>query len=183
MPHDIRISNEIGHRGDLALLMNDRDLLGLFAEVGVNRGEFAMQFLHRWRGQAIYLIDNYQPCKDFPGDRAIDQKMATSYLAGYAGRTRWLVENSLVALSSMTDAYLDGIHLDGCHEFEIVCQELEQARRVVKPGGLISCHDYHANNPGVFRAVQQFSAKHGITFWLTQEWFDHWSCYGWLPTL
>lgn len=179
MAHDIRVSNEIGHRAELANLMNARELTGIFAEVGVHRGEFAMQFLHRWKGQTLYLIDNYEPCKDFPGDRAVDEQIARAYLSGHADRTRWMKSNSLNALRTMEPHYLDGIHLDGCHDYEVISEELEQSARVVRPGGLISCHDFHANNPGVFRAVQEFSAKHGITIWITQEWFDHWSCYGW----
>lgn len=48
----------------------------------------------------------------------------------------------------------DLVFIDGCHNYEDVKADIEAWSRVVRPGGVVACHDFtNTQHPGVARAV------------------------------
>lgn len=47
----------------------------------------------------------------------------------------------------------DLIYIDGSHDYESVKADVDGARKILKPGGLLAFHDYDQNHPGVQRVV------------------------------
>lgn len=67
-----------------------------------------------------------------------------------------------------SDVKLDWIYIDGDHSYEGCLSDLENALKVVKPGGFILGDDYgwptaRWNKPGVTKAVNEFTSKHKLT--------------------
>jgi predicted O-methyltransferase YrrM len=61
-------------------------------------------------------------------------------------------------LPALRYAHFDGIFLDGCHNYAAVTSDIDQAQRLLAPGGWVAFHDY-----GV-----QLSSKGGDQFGVTQ---------------
>ena len=61
---------------------------------------------------------------------------------------------------------LDWIYIDGSHAYEQVLIDLENALKIMKPGGLILGDDYkwgeRFGKPGVTKAVNEFVSKHKL---------------------
>lgn len=49
----------------------------------------------------------------------------------------------------------DFVYIDGDHRYEGVKHDIEQARRLIKRGGMIAGHDYDDVHPDVMRAVDE----------------------------
>lgn len=64
------------------------------------------------------------------------------------------------------DEPLDWIYVDGSHAYEQVLIDLENALKIMKPGGLILGDDYkwgdRFGKPGVTQAVNEFIKKHNL---------------------
>ena len=73
-------------------------------------------------------------------------------------------------LGAQAAASLDWLYLDDDHTYQHVLQELELARKCVRPGGWILGHDYCEVLPGVSKAVNEFCGNHGLAIsFLTDE--------------
>ena len=53
----------------------------------------------------------------------------------------------------------DVLFIDGAHDHTSVVQDLDAFAALVKPGGILSGHDYHPDFPGVVRAVDDFENR------------------------
>jgi hypothetical protein len=84
-----------------------------------------------------------------------------------AGRTLIVKQESVAWLKAQPAASLDFIYIDTTHSYEQTAAELRDARRVVRPGGWISGHDYHERFAGVIQAVTEL----GLPVQLTQDGF------------
>lgn len=62
-------------------------------------------------------------------------------------------DQSELAHSSFPDAFFDFIFIDGGHEYNQVCRDIDGWLPKVKSGGMLAGHDY--NSPGVERAVKE----------------------------
>jgi len=147
------------------------------AEVGVWKGEVSKAFAKR-RPQTLYLIDPWEyqavefPNRWFSGKIAksqhdmdvIFQKINKTY--AHLPHVTIIREKSAVALQSLKEDSLDFLYIDGNHEYAPVLADLRNARRVVKPGGIIAGDDYHWTNdtnvPCVKEAVAYFSKETGL---------------------
>ncbi len=181
MSFDIRVSQEIMHRVEFARLLNERGLDGIGCEVGVCRGYFTAQLLHEWDCAAMILIDHYSPCQDYPDGRDLDERIARSSLEAWSDKLIWDKRHSVVALDSLQDASLDFLNIDGGHRYCEVDADIKTGYQKVRPGGLFCGHDWDKQFPEVPRAVKEFSAREGVTVYLTSEYFEHWSWYCWKP--
>lgn len=54
---------------------------------------------------------------------------------------------------AMNDMKFDFVYIDGCHDFDSVMTDIENALTVLKPGGLIGGHDFNETTPDVIGAV------------------------------
>jgi predicted O-methyltransferase YrrM len=58
---------------------------------------------------------------------------------------------------------MDFIFVDGAHSYEYVISDSENARKLLRPGGIITWHDY-PDYPGVWSALEELSKKWPGTF-------------------
>lgn len=62
---------------------------------------------------------------------------------------------SLEAVGNFPDGSLDGVFIDGSHEYEDVRDDISAWKQKVRPGGILAGHDYIFFWPGVIRAVNE----------------------------
>jgi len=63
------------------------------------------------------------------------------------------------------DMGVDVILIDGCHDEEVVAEDLKVASVLLRSGGYILCHDFGRESlPGVFKAVGDFLAVNNKSF-------------------
>ena len=67
----------------------------------------------------------------------------------------FLKKSSLEAFKECFDEGLtfDSVFIDGSHDYDSVKQDIENWSRLIKPGGIISGHDYWSSHGGVMDAV------------------------------
>lgn len=69
---------------------------------------------------------------------------------------RGVSQDVLPVLASGT---FDFIYIDGDHRYDGVKFDIEQAQRLIRPGGVIAGHDYDDGHPDVARAVREAFEK------------------------
>lgn len=124
------------------------------AEVGVQGGFFSQFILETLNLDTLYLLDIDLSQINHKENYLIAERAESGtvvYLEGWSDKT----------LKSIPDASLDFIYVDGGHNYDVVKSDLEHARRVIVPGGIIICNDYTQYSPieqapyGVMKAVNE----------------------------
>jgi SAM-dependent methyltransferase len=155
-----------------------RDGAGM--EVGVWRGEFSARILKIAQPRILHLVDPWRLVTDEPYAKALygssntTQKTIDATYAAVGRRFQEEVEAGQVVIhrAASTDAFrtfpdgsLDFVYVDADHTFGAVLSDLDQAFRVVRPGGLICGDDYVLGGwwrDGVVQAFHQFVATHSV---------------------
>jgi hypothetical protein len=154
---------------------------GVMVEVGVFRGEFSQMILDECQPKKFYMVDIWDGM-EMSGDkdgknivRVNDMKRVyeNEILPVFGVRPEVSVVKTTasdffrhVAIENSFDA----IYIDALHTYRAVAQDLENARRVVKPGGIIMGHDYAKKFPGVIRAVTEFCQRYHLQIsYLTED--------------
>ncbi|HEU5219741.1 MAG TPA: class I SAM-dependent methyltransferase [Gemmatimonadales bacterium] len=112
--------------------------------------------------------DQVQTYSAAPGD----DRTAEAYAKAESGFTRFLysgteAEQHVVQLYGDSKEFDDApyaascdvVFVDGSHAHSYVVSDTAKALRMVRPGGLVLWHDYSPECPGVFRALNQLSAR------------------------
>ncbi len=177
MPFAIEPSTEISHRTDFSQLANARGYLDA-VEVGTDMGVFAREFLSRFNGHWLYLVDPYGPYPDFPYDRTGDLIVAAQALAPFHGRFRFVRSPSVDAARWVTKMiHPDFVYIDGSHVEADVSADLVAWWEVLSPGGMLAGHDFDDSHPGVKAAVTRFARERQIVVRLTAEPLASWYIY------
>jgi hypothetical protein len=154
---------------------------GVGAEFGACHGINAMQMYHVCKPSKLYLIDPWFPivCFSNGGGQhlAANSAICVDHSERFGGTYEGLVhsyfsseiDSGAVELCKTTayewmltipDDSLDFVYIDTRHELEETYQELSEAKRVVKPDGIISGHDFMVFGPpicdGVITPVLEF---------------------------
>jgi uncharacterized Rossmann fold enzyme len=163
----------------------DGDVAG--AEIGVFTGSLSRLLLDR-PDVHLTMIDSWAgDGKDYIGDSGdwhsrLSQaqqdgyrKSAESVAAEFGARARVMPMSSNEAVHFVPDASLDFVFIDADHSYEGCKRDIEMWSRKVKPGGLLSGHDYgnkDFEDFGVTRAVDEFAANgHKIDLGDNFTWF------------
>lgn len=103
------------------------------------------------RQGVVYAVD---PWRKMGGvRRAFERNLADHIAAGRVNRWAMTFER---AFSALRGVRADLVFIDDSHEYELVEKHIALSREVIRPGGIISGHDYHRKNfPGVTRAVDE----------------------------
>ena len=143
---------------------------GRIAELGVYKGDFAQEILDQCQPRELVLIDLWQnqPIQSGDADGNNLQFQNGTYLFDVVCER--FGSNSLVrikkGLTSMIlhyeDDYFDMVYIDADHSFDAVREDLENAFRKTKNGGLIMGHDYEYNLEKT-RHVHYFGVKAAVT--------------------
>lgn len=154
-----------------ACLADVANALGLTTavEIGTHQGVFAAEFMKRFRGESIKLVDPYSgyegehtqfyPCFDEQtNNREADFAIASKAMLECApGRHEFLKMTSVDASRQFENNSVGLVYIDGTHDYQSVIQDVTVWWPKVKRGGILSGHDYeHVSHPRVCEAVDRF---------------------------
>jgi hypothetical protein len=169
MGFDIIPSVEISHRCDFAILADARGYVDA-VEIGTDLGIWAREFLSRWHGHWLYLVDDYGPHEAVPLPREVDRMTAQIALAPFHGRYRFIDGRSPevipVVLTFIRPSF---VYVDGSHDEDDVYADLKAWWDVLPAGGMLAGHDFDPAYPSVMAAVERFAREEGVAVRLTAE--------------
>lgn len=135
------------------------------AEVGVFAGATTSYLLARFPGLHLYAVDlwSVRPRLDRVGFQTWEGRDLQAVRKTFDQRTRpfrdrltILERDTVEAASSVPDGSLDFVFIDAEHTYEAVLADIAAWRPKLRPGGILSGHDYgHPRFPGVKRAVDE----------------------------
>lgn len=165
------------------------------AEVGVLRGDTSEGLLRRFSKLFLIMVDTWSAvAPDSAYGRSHDcaalqhwaQHAANEQIAytrtDFAASRRVLLRGpSVTAATAIADSSLDFVFIDADHTYEAVSADLAAWWPKVRPGGILSGHDYGGRKNrlgiwGVKRAVDEFAIANGVrlqraprfVWWLTR---------------
>ena len=152
----------IGAEG-LAHLFADLDF-NLGVEIGTDEGKYAEVLLKTIPNLGLYCVDpwlsqayelNQQP-ESFVDQSFFDKryKETLKRLSPYKA-CRIIRQKSMDALSHFIGESLDFVYIDGNHDFLNVTQDMHSWLKKIRPGGILSGHDYVRYPSRKFNHVQK----------------------------
>lgn len=144
------------------------------AEIGVAYGKFSAHICKYMPGISLICVDPWETYLKNP--RATDQKShdsnyerAKKSLKGHDAKLLKMM--SLPASRMVKDESLDFVYIDGNHTFDYVMTDIIEWAKKVRPGGIVSGHDYYPfRRAEVVPAVDAYVKAHKIKNWfLTDE--------------
>lgn len=161
-------------RSALAQIKDRKGLIG--AEIGVLRGEHALEMFHELDIAELYLVDPYLPYIwnwEVKGSKEVlaTFREALERLKPYEKKIRWLITPSVQASLFIEDEYLDFVYIDGNHQREYVMADIKYWMPKVKKGGMLGGHDYGGiTEPelkdAVHRALERDVNVKGLDWWI-----------------
>lgn len=143
-------------------------------EIGVEQAHYSETLCYANPNATVWGVDPWMAYKDYR--EHITQAKLDSFhqeaLKRMAGYYNWrpLRETSMQAVKRFPPNSIDWVYIDGNHEFPYVSDDIYEWSRRVKPGGIISGHDYRLNKPDPFRnhtvqVVKAFTDAYRIAPW------------------
>eukprot|EP01038_Epipyxis_sp_PR26KG_P010306 gene10306-13852_t len=139
----------LNNRNDISVWL---ELLGFTsgAELGVQRGIFALNNLQRWTSCKKYILvdlwhhqDNYKDTANVDDkDQELLFKEAKNNLKVFSNKTEFIRNFTTSAALLVPDNSLDFIYVDARHDYCGCKQDIEQWWPKLKPGGIMAGHDY-----------------------------------------
>merc|ERR1711879_778589 len=108
------------------------------------------------------LVDPYDRGSDMMG-------AAMQRLKPFAPRATWVVQTSEGAVGHISQDSLDLLFFDYCYDYETMELGLSLWWPMVRPGGIMSGHDYNGRWPGSAAAIHDFVKKHRLHLFLGIE--------------
>lgn len=135
-------------------------------EIGVCRGENIKNLLNECQNiKKIYGIDPwiaYQDSLTITQETADGwHKNATDLLSNYLKIERAVLirKKSLDAVDAFENGQLDFVFIDGNHSYDMALADCRAWWQKVKPGGVLSGHDFRPKDIEVRKAVYEFSSE------------------------
>lgn len=151
-------------RDELAQLFH-----GIGVEVGVAYGHYSEVIVQNPKVTKLYGIDPFEPhlgYKDYVKQSTFDvlREDAERRMEPFGDRYQLLYEYSMDAIHKFAHNSLDFVYIDADHKFEQVLEDITEWTKRVRPGGIVSGHDYvRRNGPdhvyGVKQAVDKYVAE------------------------
>jgi SAM-dependent methyltransferase len=150
-------------------------------EVGVFRGYMSHALLEN-PNLTLYMVDNWVGNEKFAhighgkASQPENKRLAVANTAFATGR-RFIFHGESVEMAKEVPNDLDFVFIDADHSYKGVRDDIEAWKDKVKPGGLLSGHDYNNPNdpcgPEVKRAVDEAARKYGweVTIGRNTTWF------------
>lgn len=152
-----------------------RNLPGMFyflgfkrgAEIGVKRGEYSYEICNGMPGVELKCIDPYLPGAKYGWDLVegfvtIARKKLSGFNAEFIRKT-----SRHASAEDIPKWSLDFVYIDADHSFNQVMQDVIIWSDRVRPGGVVSGHDY--DNPDVKAAVDTYTKIHECELFITQK--------------
>jgi len=141
-------------------MIHDRQL-NVFAELGVNMSKMSKRVLQSRVGAQLreyWAIDPWVPFKDTNWPKAEGKYRHACQLMRWYPNLHVVRLDDLTAVKLFPDGYFDCVFIDTSHQYEHTKAELEAWEPKIRPGGILSGHDYHARreiHKGVTIAVDE----------------------------
>ena len=168
-------------------LKRAKEILGdvnIAVEVGVWRGDYSRFINEHLVPQQFYGVDPYMQYNDYPDGEdfadqvSLDRLHAATLLRYNSWGATLLRSTSVDAASQFLDGTLDFVYLDGDHVYEGVKADIAAWWPKIRPGGILSGHDYCNVDPkknfGVILAVNELVSEHKLTLGVTSELYPNW---------
>lgn len=132
-------------RNQLAEMLPELDFK-IGVEVGVASGEYSKILCDANPQMTLYGVDPFIPLRDYRDYTKRDtfrrlQSEAEEKLLGLRNYT-FIRETSMEAVKDFKDKSLDFVYIDGNHNFQNVTNDIVEWSRKIRPGGIISGHDF-----------------------------------------
>ena len=147
------------------------------AEIGVESGAYSEILCKFNPNLHLLCVDAWQPYKGYM-DYAYQQTLSTSYetakkvLSPYNNVT-FIRKFSMDAVKDVEDNSLDFVYIDGNHTLQYVINDICEWSKKVRPGGIVSGHDYHhfkkSRQFHVIEAVNAYTQAYYISPWFTTD--------------
>ena len=150
------------------------------AEIGVEQGRYAKTLLEAMPDLHLTCVDAWKAYRGYR-EHVTQSKLDGFYLdtqqrlQPYASRVTVIRAMSLEAAATVTDGSLDFVFIDGNHELSHVMADICAWAPKVKPGGIVSGHDYRLDKGkagAVFHvpyAVQAYTQAYQISPWFVMR--------------
>lgn len=139
------------------------------AEIGVYKGGNSRRMLDTIPKLRLYCVDFWLPIgRRTTESQAFTYRKMQRKLRRYIRnrQARVIVMSSLDAVKKFKDNSLDFVYIDANHNFDFVVQDIIEWTKKVREGGIVSGHDYYANQIyGVVEAVKAYTNAHRIDSW------------------
>lgn len=142
------------------------------AEIGVFEGEYSSTLCKANPGLHLYCIDPWKMYPDFI-ERYTQEILDSSYETASKWLSKYNVtimkQTSVEAAKSFNDNSLDFVYVDGNHKYDFVLEDLNTWYPKVRPGGVLSGHDYRKKVNRIYHkvveAVNHFMAGNNVPMW------------------
>ena len=158
---------QIKHRSQLNELLNNFNMLGASAEVGVAEGRYSQEILS-WGVPKLYMIDAWQT-QNLYGDASFSQdwhnknyEEAKERVRDFGNKAIFLKGLSVEMANKISDKSLCFVYLDACHTYDAVLEDLKSYLPKLKKGGIMAGHDFLAKDYGVEQAVIEFCQENNF---------------------
>ncbi len=159
-------------RGTLASLFKELGFK-VGAEVGVERGKYSEVLCTKNPGVRLYAIDywtSYSGYRDYTSQSKLDRfyEEVKERLKDF--NCKIIKKSSVEAAKDFEDNSLDFVYIDANHEFRHVVEDISAWIKKVRPGGIISGHDYRRATKAkylhhVVEAVQGYTKAYFVKPW------------------
>ncbi len=140
------------------------------AEIGVNKGETAQLLRHLFPNAELFLIDPWQLSRDYFYSATPISRKEKHYKKAFDAVSSYFAEDPKTTILRMTAVAavqetpddFDLVFIDANHEYTQVRDNILAWLPKVRPGGILSGHDYTDEIPmfsGVKRAVDELFGK------------------------
>jgi hypothetical protein len=159
-------------------------------EVGVWRGDYSRIIIESLKPKHFYGVDPYLLHEDYgdcPDDTEFANQQNLDNLYEQVNQTFSGLPAAKLLRSKGTDAALcfqdqelDFVYIDGDHSYDFVSKDIKAWWPKIKPGGILSGHDYTTGNPqkghiyGVIQAVDEFVKENHLNLCITHESYATW---------
>jgi hypothetical protein len=157
-------------RGDLAELFKKLKFTK-GAEIGVKRGEYAVQLCASNPFLTLMCVDPWNPYGNYSWDTVESFFVEAKNRLRLYPNAKIIRKTSMQAANVTPKASLDFVYIDAAHDFNNVMRDIILWTDRVRPAGIVSGHDY--DNPDVRLAVDTYTKVHGLDFYLTDQGKDY----------
>ena len=119
------------------------------AEIGVASGRYSKWLSMKAKPSKLFLVDPYTAYSEYveqhdeKGQAELDAKLAKAKeRLDPFNCCEFVKKTSMDALKDFNDNSLDFVFIDANHTFEYVVNDIAEWSKKVKPGGIVSGHDY-----------------------------------------
>lgn len=158
-------------RDDLTKLFAELDYKA-GAEIGVMRGEFSEVICKNNPKAKLYAIDSWKAYKEYT-DLLKEVQYSDFYKKVVKRLSKYNCEiipkSSMEAVEDFVDESLDFVYIDANHALKYVVEDIVEWTKRVKPGGIVSGHDFNEDKKAlrktdVIHALNAYIASYNIDY-------------------